>query len=1566
MAHDTSEDEAITPLSKRSMEKLYDAIQDLSTPAEWQKAVPKLDLANPQHLVQYIDWRLDQWEDNGFKDEYLFNEYQTDFFNFTTTVWKMIPSTDRIRVRTYLWNHGVYVESKQNVKLWDSLPEAAIKWTPWPVTKPRPDAYVHSKPIPIGVPVPPQPGSESAVGTGGGGGGSTSGGTTTYQFPIPPDQQRVYTPEELLAMSGNMPAHGFSRELTNMEKMYAGKEKYSGKTGEMCFALALPIFLECCVKAELPSHAYPLAFSTMLKDEALSYYYMNLHGKGVDTATLIKVLTAQFEGPEQTRTKLTEWNFTSLRQQILLHPERSWADTFKDMVDNLKVVQRSLDITYQTPKVLIDKITASVADIPVCATALLVSYVGVSGLTNNITSALINDDMARTAEKIRPLGRELSASINYTDRTFREDKNPSSSRNNSRNDFRKLRNNTNIYSRKKTCYICREPGCWSTKHTKDEQEQMRKTFTKKYPQKTYQAFLADYEGEEDDNHTLIQDECSDNEYFLCGSSSVNKELASSYYNDLIQHTLQHAMSGSQIFYSLSRYTSDVFRGVLVDTGAATISTVGLGQAKVFMKEFGVQMDTNSPPTMAKFGKGKAISQGTLAVETPVGKMIFYVVDADIPFLLCLQDLDRSGYYYNNQTDLVTYKNNTKPPIPITRIFNHPFMVWGPVSIAYLTEPELRQLHRRFGHPSVDRLVKLLEKTNHEDPQNRQVLKDITAYCEFCQKHSRSPGRFKFSLKDEDNTYFNYALVVDVMYIEGDPVLHVVDQGTSFQAGRWLQSISAKHTWDMLRLCWIDVYTGPPEVIIHDAGTNFDSVEFRESSTALGIQTKCVPVEAPQSVGLVERYHAPLRRAYMIITQELKDQAISKEMKLQMAFKAINDTAGYNGLVPTLLVFGAYPRISSLDAPSVTTMERARVIKLAMKEVMKIRANRQITDALQQRNGPQTAVHEWPVGSSVLVWRIHQKKWTGPYRLLSIEGETCSVLVDDKPTSFRSTIVKPFKIKSPSVPDFTPPVVETVVVTPPQPRRSPRFTAAQLTVFTPGSLTQPPPSPNFIASRRKELNGLLERGVFKVCHKGEVPDKTRIFGSRFVDTLKFPGTDKAFEKSRLVVQAYNDKGKKDYLLQAPTIQRSSQRLILTASLARGDEIWVRDVTQAYTQAKTKLMRRIFIKAPKEMDLEDDFLIEVILPLYGVPEAATHWFGTIVTHYSEELKMLPSTFDACLMYRSDGSALVGLQTDDSLISATPAFMIEEEAALQKANFIAKPVEKLTEDHPLDFNGFVIQKKGITLEITQKKQVAAIKLLTKEFTKAEYVSQRARGAYVATVSQPQAAFDLSYAAQVTNPTWEDAQFLNKRLHWQMQGSGLTFVKLDPDSLRIMAFVDASFANNNDHSSQIGYVIVLADESGAANVVHWQSIKCKRVTRSVLASELYALVLGFDISATLKSTSDQIFSCSPQENRKIPLIMCTDSLSLYDCLTKLGTTLEKRLMIDILSIRQSYERREIAEILWIAGDSNPADSMTKSKPCEALQQMIDSNKLDLRVQKWVERAEISLAENEEIWRDL
>ena len=120
---------------------------------------------------------------------------------------------------------------------------------------------------------------------------------------------------------------------------------------------------------------------------------------------------------------------------------------------------------------------------------------------------------------------------------------------------------------------------------------------------------------------------------------------------------------------------------------------------------------------------------------------------------------------------------------------------------------------------------------------------------------------------------------------------------------------------------------------------------------------------------------------------------------------------------------------------------------------------------------------------------------------------------------------------------------------------------------------------------------------------------------------------------------------------------------------------------------------------------------------------------------------------------------------------------------------------------------------------------------------------------------------------------------------------------------------------------------------------------SRSVLASELYAMVHGFDIGASIKATIEKIL------NINLPLVLCTDSKSLYDCLVKLGTTQEKRLMIDVMCLRQAYERREITEVKWIDGNTNPADSMTKSKASNALKQLIDTNKVQLVVQEWVER---------------
>jgi hypothetical protein len=113
--------------------------------------------------------------------------------------------------------------------------------------------------------------------------------------------------------------------------------------------------------------------------------------------------------------------------------------------------------------------------------------------------------------------------------------------------------------------------------------------------------------------------------------------------------------------------------------------------------------------------------------------------------------------------------------------------------------------------------------------------------------------------------------------------------------------------------------------------------------------------------------------------------------------------------------------------------------------------------------------------------------------------------------------------------------------------------------------------------------------------------------------------------------------------------------------------------------------------------------------------------------------------------------------------------------------------------------------------------------------------------------------------------------------------------------------------------------------------------------------MAYGFDIGAAVKSTVDKILQID------LPLVLCTDSKSLYDCLVQLGTTQEKRLMIDVMCLRQAYERRQVTEVKWIDGDTNPADALTKGKPCMALSQLIDMNQVELRAVSWVERTDLA-----------
>ena len=101
---------------------------------------------------------------------------------------------------------------------------------------------------------------------------------------------------------------------------------------------------------------------------------------------------------------------------------------------------------------------------------------------------------------------------------------------------------------------------------------------------------------------------------------------------------------------------------------------------------------------------------------------------------------------------------------------------------------------------------------------------------------------------------------------------------------------------------------------------------------------------------------------------------------------MNDTAGCKGLVPTLLVFGAQPRIqvTPIDLPA--EMNRMRAMKLARKEMARAVAKERVSKALR-KIVPSATLTNLAISFQGLVYREQpENKWTGPYRVIGINNK----------------------------------------------------------------------------------------------------------------------------------------------------------------------------------------------------------------------------------------------------------------------------------------------------------------------------------------------------------------------------------------------------------------------------------------------------------------------------------------------------------------------------------------------------------------------------------------------------
>lgn len=116
-----------------------------------------------------------------------------------------------------------------------------------------------------------------------------------------------------------------------------------------------------------------------------------------------------------------------------------------------------------------------------------------------------------------------------------------------------------------------------------------------------------------------------------------------------------------------------------------------------------------------------------------------------------------------------------------------------------TEKELSTIYRSFGHAAIRATEGLLrrEKGGLLDHTTRQTIEQILKDCRSCNVHATDPHRFKTTVGASD-LRLNPTVQVDTMFLNDNPILHMVDVAIDFCTTAFHCTKSAKDIWSSVQ------------------------------------------------------------------------------------------------------------------------------------------------------------------------------------------------------------------------------------------------------------------------------------------------------------------------------------------------------------------------------------------------------------------------------------------------------------------------------------------------------------------------------------------------------------------------------------------------------------------------------------------------------------------------------------------------------------------------------------------------------------------------------------------------
>ena len=467
-------------------------------------------------------------------------------------------------------------------------------------------------------------------------------------------------------------------------------------------------------------------------------------------------------------------------------------------------------------------------------------------------------------------------------------------------------------------------------------------------------------------------------------------------------------------------------------------------------------------------------------------------------------------------------------------------------------------------------------------------------------------------------------------------------------------------------------------------------------------------------------------------------------------------------------------------------------------------------------------------------------------------------------------------------------------------------------------------PEVVTAKKKELELWKEYNVYSEVIKGS----QRAISTTWVVTEKRKMNNHVV-KARLVARGFEEEGNNQ--VDSPTADRSTLRLLLALASTFQWKCKTLDIKSAFLQGK-QIERDVFLISPPEHN-KSNVLWKLNKVVYGLNDAARNWYQSVVKELVD-LGCFQSKHDPALFTKKDLKGLQGIlliHVDDFIYAGSEQFENDVVLGVKRTFEVGKEDEGC-----FKYIGLNIQQKENLTTLDQQKFIESlndipinIKRMTRKFDDAnEKEQQFFRAAvgqinWLASQSRPDIAFDvLEMSMQANKPKVMHLIKVNRLIKkLQQQQRMLVFPSLRSIN-KIVVYADASFANLPDGvSSAGGHLIFLLGEEMRSCLVMWASKKIKRVVKSTTAAEALALAEGLENAVFLQSMLYELLS------KHVPIVGFTDSRNLAITVNSIKhpSIVEKRLRLDIASIKEMIETGVIESIQWVTTDKQLADLLTK-----------------------------------------